>query len=733
MVEVRQYRRTQVRQAAQPQLAEASVESAQRVAEQTSLGDVGAAVAGVGETLYDWQDEIDTADAKAADANYSSMIREALYGSEDGFMYTQGGAAVSSHKAITERLHEAKAKALEGLTGGASRRAESAMKARLDRALSSVDSHMNTQRKEYMGQASAARVVSATQDAIFAPELAGQSVKIIRQEVIDRGAREGWPAERTQLELQKATSDVHSGIIKRVFSADPVSALEYYKSVSDSLLPSEAADLERVLIPAARKHRGRTAAQEFLASAIVSEETRAVNKPSSSITNISLDFNASADGGARGTEVIVPDNASPEMIEAANRFNQKVVEFASKHGIAHPNRGVRTRSENGRGVNNTVHVEPFFNDNLDLQTAIQANMEEFSKIYMDTFGTLEGVRIIPPHGVGADRGAASSVFGNETEFGKEVVRALIAGDPRALNRAVTEADVMSHAATIENKEEREAFLDQANLLLGARRTRIEQERSSVETFAFELIEGGGSIDDLPVDMRRKIGREAMNGLRSYQTKLASGETIKTDDAFYVQLSDLMSQSPDEFMRADPMMWRAKLDDQDFQYFVNKRSGLIEGKREASVDAPSISSLRTASKTALKAAGFDDDPEFQSQFETSLLRWSAAYTEENGAAPSPIEVNDRINQMMVPVVIDPSGFGNKQKGMAFQIDYDGSPLDPNDDLTPEMVRGNAMKINDIPVSNEMLGLFAQSYVDRFGRAPTVREMVEGMIEAGLYDE
>lgn len=163
--------------------------------------------------------------------------------------------------------------------------------------------------------------------------------------------------------------------------------------------------------------------------AMVSPETRAVHRPTAGMYNVSLDFNAAPGGRqVRGVEVIIPDDAGDDVRRAAEDYNRRVVEFASRHGITdYRDRGVKTRSQNKRGVPHTIHTEPFFNTDLEMQRAIQGDMEGFSSIYRDTFGQLENARIIPPHGVGADRGAASQVFENETAFGKAVVDDLMAG------------------------------------------------------------------------------------------------------------------------------------------------------------------------------------------------------------------------------------------------------------------------------------------------------------------
>lgn len=159
----------------------------------------------------------------------------------------------------------------------------------------------------------------------------------------------------------------------------------------------------------------------------ISPGTRATYTPSSDFLNIAMDFNAAPEGRtARGTEVIIPDNASPEVRAAAERFNAHVAAFARRHGIEdYPVRGVKTRSENKRGVPNTVHVEPFFNTDTDFQEAIRNNPEEFAAIYRDAFSALPNARLIAPHGVGRDRGAVSEIFGDETTYGELIANTLL--------------------------------------------------------------------------------------------------------------------------------------------------------------------------------------------------------------------------------------------------------------------------------------------------------------------
>jgi hypothetical protein len=196
--------------------------------------------------------------------------------------------------------------------------------------------------------------------------------------------------------------------------------------------------------------------------------------------------------------------------------------------------------------------------------------------------------------------------------------------------------------------------------------------------------------------------------------------------------------PGAFIAQDPMVWRPLLDDTDFEHFVRLRASVAAGETGAAdaVKAPTISAVRTASSSALAAAGFggegDKERKARADFETQMLRWADTFTRSEGREPTPLEINDRVNQMLVPIVIDPRGLGNKQSGAGFQIDYDGKPFVASDDLTPEDIRDGALAIGGETVSNDIIEMFAQTYQDRFGRAPTVQELVEGLIESGLYD-
>jgi len=702
---IRTYQSDQVERVVNPVATRAS---------QTSLGELGQGISDVGGMFDNWQDEIDTADAKAADSAYSDLIRQELYADQTGFMYSQGGDAVNRRGSVTERLEAEQQRILDDLSPSARRYAASAMEARRQRALQTVDQYTAGQRRNYLNTASEARLVSTVQDAIFNPDLVAQSIATADQELSDLAAREGWAPEVLALKRQEARTEIYSGIIGRLEAVDPIQALDYLRANRSQMTGSEVARLEGLLVPRVREYRGRQAG----AAAATGQ-----------VDPATFDWSRVAVGGAAAR--------ADSFAGLDQRFAARVASMVT--------------AAEADGVTLTI-------------TSAYRSNELQARLFADAvakYGSPAAARkwVAPPgssqhnKGMAVDFGAAgggllrdansreakwlqknAERFGLHLPMSWEPWQVEMAGSRGGADIEPTAIRPSGIASLLEisDPDERAAAINEYNLRTGVAQAQTEARRQQIETAAFEMIEGGGNINDLPLEYRQSIGREAMNSLRIYNERVASGRPIQTDDATYVQLADMMARDPEAFMSADPMTWRDRLDDGDFEYFVKQRSDMMAGRRDAGSDAPSVSTLRTAAKTALSAAGFSDDDEVQASFESNLLRWSSTFSQSEGRAPTPLEMNDRINQMLVPIVIDPSGLGNKQDGRLFQMDYDGSALDPNDDVTPDMLRDGALRINDVSVSNEMIEIFANGFNDRFGRAPTVQELVEGMTATGLYE-
>jgi hypothetical protein len=702
-------------------------------ASQTALGGLGEGLNQVGGMFDNFQEEIDTADAKAADSAYSDLIRSELYDDQTGFMYAQGGDAVNRRNDVATRIEDAQTRILGDLSPSARRAASSAMGARYQRALQNVDVYTAGQRRGYMNDASNARVLSTVKDAIYNPDQIAQSLNTVNQEITDMAARGGWAPEVTALARRDAETEIHSGIITRLETAAPDAALQYLRDNRESMSGDEVARLEGILVPRVREMAGRSRGAAAAGSPnpsdyITYENSGAIrNDPLSDRLTAAFDFLP-----ALGVRMSVVSGGQESVAELTAEGRVQGLSGTALQEFVRSARTGSTRHDHG----DSVDADFLLPDGTKLVPSNPEHLPILQQIVrraqangLTGFG--EGADYMGEGRVHLGFGTAAIWGANGDGANAPAWLTAALGDASELEDLPATGGGLESLINITDPDERAAAINEYNLRTGAAQAQTEAVRQSTETAAFEWIEGGGNVNDLPLDVRQNIGREAMNSLRVYNERLSSGRPITTDDTTYVDLADMMARDPERFMSTDPMTWRDKLDDGDFEYFVKQRSDMIAGTRPdpGETGSPPISALRTAASTALEAAGINDDASVRASFERELLQWA---NQNPALARDPMQLNSRVNQMLVPIVIDPTGMRNKQSGALYTMDYDGAAIDPEDDVTPGMLRDGSLKINGVTVTNDMIELFANGFNDRFQRAPDVRELVEGLTASGLYE-
>jgi hypothetical protein len=134
---------------------------------------------------------------------------------------------------------------------------------------------------------------------------------------------------------------------------------------------------------------------------------------------VSLDFNDAASSTARGIEIIIPDDATEQERAAAQAYVTRTQEFFKRNGVTVPVRGVKTRTENGRGTVGRFHTEPFFVGDAEAVAAMQKDPAGYAEVLASTLGTIPGVTFIAPHKAndpGAGRGGL-----NERDFARSQI------------------------------------------------------------------------------------------------------------------------------------------------------------------------------------------------------------------------------------------------------------------------------------------------------------------------
>ena len=156
-----------------------------------------------------------------------------------------------------------------------------------------------------------------------------------------------------------------------------------------------------------------------------------------------LDFNA-AGSGARGYEIIVPDDITKEELDAVRQNRDEFVNLAAQYGYGNYRirrggkygPGIYTTSENRRrrggrvgGVSGTFHTEPGFTNDPGFRE-LMGNpdfVRDYARLNADTLGRIPGVTFQTPHGdSGAPSGAGmrlpSGEYVTERSFAPRILR-----------------------------------------------------------------------------------------------------------------------------------------------------------------------------------------------------------------------------------------------------------------------------------------------------------------------
>jgi|GEM_PF-2549088 len=715
---VPQYERRQVVQAVNP----VGVTPA-----RSGVGQVAQGVADVAQTLDQWQADVDEGDAKQADTRYSDLVRKTLYDDSTGYLYAQGGDALARRKEAADTLQKGYDEILGGLSPRAREAAQSALESRRQSAITSVDKHAGGERITYLNGQADARVKSAVDDAVIDPAYIDRSMKIARAEISDAGKRNGWSPEETAAKISDAEGAIHGGIVTRLSTVDPQQALDYLNANRNSMKATDVTRLEAVLVPEAKRRRGRETGRSLARGSdgvVIPDSYYGSIRSSESGGNWNAaNPNSSARGGyqfLRGTWEQLR-YSRPDLGLTANGRGDPVQEDRAIRAFTQDN--ARTLIRGGVAISNgTLYAAHFLGAGGALKVLTAPMSAAVSNIVgpavTQANGFLDGMTV-------ADFISWAEKKGGATATAPMPIGGFVAPAWDQPNQRT--ADPVTQLLSIEDPDERAAALQEYQLWTGQQAARQKAAQDAAQQAAFALIETGGDVDALSLDQKVAIGQEGMSSLRTYQTKVQSRDPIETDPALYVELSRQAVDDPKAFAARDPLQWRDRLSDEDFKAFVKKQS---EAGRPPSPDsATTIGTINSITSDLITVAGIDPkDRKGAAQvakLQENLLRWSAQYQgQHNGEAPTHLQLRDQANAMMMPVILDPAGWNNKQGGTrgvpAFSLDFEG--------VSPDQIRDGSLTIGGVKLDQDVIEDFVIQFQSVMGRVPTPEEVVNGLAAA-----
>lgn len=693
---------------------------------QSGAGELARGMQAVGDLFYTFQDEVDTADAKTADTQYGKLIQDALYAEGSGYMYSQGSQATSQRESVLKQIEARRDEVLKGLSGPARARAEQALSARLNEAMRTIDTHAATQGREYLNQASEARVGLAVSNAIYDPDKSSLELNRAASEVIEMGKRNGWPPEMIQEKVKEVKSQGHLGIINRIANADPMSALAYLRANKGDMTGSDVAKVENALERDAKIYRGSQIGRAVASGDVpYYQHTTRVdyamgparpNKPSDKVV------------GVIGKAVESVLGAGARVVVTSGQENAGHQHGSNRHGTGLA-ADVAIYTADGRQL--TVS-DPEYKAIAKAAAGLGALGIGFGSNYMG--GKHMHIDLVP-----AGAGQA-----NQWEDAKSIETEL-----EAERQKFQKAGKMSinDIVSIPDPVIRDAALKEYDLMVKLTDDKKKVDQAAAMTEAWEILETGGDVEKLSFQNKQAIGFDNMNKLRSLAADKAAGKKIVTDYKYYIDSMETARNRPQDFLDLDPFEARDKLDDGDFQRFMNTRQEITDeirtrGRASAKEGSLDLGAARSAINDAILASGEDLNSKkgaaMRQRYEYELTKWASAIKSSTGQPVPDEEVRKRVLQLQSKVEYDPSGLWNSKSGAAVQIDFQGErtvtssgPVYINATGPRDLANGS-LSLNGVKVPPSDVLDFIQAYVKRYGYEPEAKDVIDGLIMTGDYD-
>lgn len=189
----------------------------------------------------------------------------------------------------------------------------------------------------------------------------------------------------------------------------------------------------------------------------------------------------------------------------------------------------------------------------------------------------------------------------------------------------------------------------------------DREENLLDGIQEALLSNGGNWDALPRSLRSSVPAKYVPGLMSFGNQLRSREKIETDPNEYVRLSDLAATNPKGFAAINPIEYRGKMEDTDWERFVGMRSEIMgAAPADGGKNFPSIGEIRAVTGPMLEAVSVvpvgksaEQKKQFNARvynFEKAMLSDIQAWQVNNpGRKPTPLDLQAMADRRLLMVV------------------------------------------------------------------------------------
>lgn len=450
--------------------------------------------------------------------------------------------------------------------------------------------------------------------------------------------------------IKEARASVYGGVVERLLNDNPQGAISYFDGVQDRLTPAQVARLE----PKVREARNTALAFQEADAALY-------GTPASSDDYMSFMRRLESGGRADARNPNSTATGADQFIEstwlemvnsarpawAAGKSRDELLALRTD-----PIKSGEMAQEYARRNGEKLVNAGLPADNINLYAAHHFGPGggiKFARAGMDT--PIED--ILTPEQIAANGYLAGKTKG-------EVI-ANWSGRAGGGASTTSEAEVYKRLAAIQDPDVRRLAESRAGALLRAREAEEKQARETALEAAYGHIQGGGTLADMPADVRMAIPPSDLIRVETYERQRR--ENVPSDRTAYNEIADLAALRPLEF--ASPG-WleshRDKLDDKDYQSLVDARRKMREGQDDEFVAARRTQESIT--RQAMVQLGYAERPARQDDplkpksgregtvnaFRDQLAMQADYFTRVNGKVPNEAEVQDMADRLLVKQTI-----------------------------------------------------------------------------------
>ena len=465
--------------------------------------------------------------------------------------------------------------------------------------------------------------------------------------------------------IKEARASVYGGVVERLLNDNPQGAISYYDGVQDRLTPAQIARLE----PKVREARNTALAYQEADAALygtpasLGDYMSFMRRLESGGRADAKNPNSSATGADQfieSTWIEMVNSARPAWATGKSREELlalrtdpiKSAEMAQEYA----------RQNAAKLVNAGLPA-----DNINLYAAHHFGPGggiKFARADMNT--PIED--ILTPEQIAANGYLAGKTKGE-----------VIANWNGRAGGEATQADVYRRLSEIQDPDVRRLAESRAASMLRLRELEKAQSREAALEAAYAHIQGGGSLADMPADVRMAVPASDIIKVEEYERRRR--DNVPSDRTAYNEIADLATLRPLDFVAPGWLeSQRDKMDDDDYQKLVDARREMRAGQDSAFVQTRRVQESIT--RAAMVQLGYAERPQAERDplkpksgrddevnlFRDSLAAKVDAFIKENGKTPNEADVQKMADELLVKAAVTREGliWDSTEQVPAFQL-------------------------------------------------------------------